>query len=111
MNAWVLWKDRIIITNQNSKKENKWQNKNCLKDFWDNNKHSNPCIKGVPKMRRENGVNNIFDEKKLNNMFEKYIFEVKLLLNNDQLEEWNKYPISGRTEGQKSMNSKLWDIS
>lgn len=69
-------KDRIIIiTNQNGKKENKWQNKNCLKDFWDNNKHSNPCIKGVPKMRRENGVNNIFDEKRLNNMFERYIFD------------------------------------
>lgn len=29
------------------------------------------------------------------------------MLNNDQLEEWNKYPSSGRTEGPKKYEFKI----
>lgn len=97
-------KDRIIIiTNQNGKKENKWQNKNCLKDFWDNNKHSNTCIKVVPKMRRENGVNTIFDEKKLNNIFEKCIFD-KIIA-----EQWSTWRMKQISKYRKDRGSKkIW---
>ena len=35
------------------------RNKDSLRDFWDNIKHINICIIGVPKEKREKGAKNL----------------------------------------------------
>ena len=56
MTEW--WKS----SNQNSKKKNILKNESSLRDLWDNIKHTNICIIGVPGEEREKRLENMFDE-------------------------------------------------
>ena len=49
--------DRVLeITNTKQKKKRMKRNEDSLRDFWDNIKHINICIIGVPKRKeRERG--------------------------------------------------------
>ena len=37
------------------------RNEDSLRDFWDNNKHTNICIIGVPEEETEKGPEKIFE--------------------------------------------------
>ena len=51
----------IIATDQNTEKRMK-RNEVSLRDLWDNIKHTNIWIIGVPEEEREKGPDKIFEE-------------------------------------------------
>ena len=51
----------ITAAEQNTEKRTK-RNEDSLRDLWDNIKHTNICIIGVPEEEREKGPEKIFEE-------------------------------------------------
>ena len=48
---------------QGLKEKKKEWNEDCLRDYWDNIKHTNICIIGVPQREeRAKGLENIFED-------------------------------------------------
>ena len=62
---WIrALEDRIMEITRSEQQTDKWGEKNesNMQDLWDNVKHDNLCIIGVPKKRSEMGIKNIFEE-------------------------------------------------
>ena len=56
--------DRLVeITDAEQKREKRLKtNAESLRELWDNAKHTNICITGVPEEEREKGTEKIFQE-------------------------------------------------
>ena len=56
--------DRVMkITQSGQKTESQMKNERNTRDLWDNIKHANLCIIGIPeKDDKEKGIENVFEE-------------------------------------------------
>ena len=99
---WSIRKQKRTNQNNKKKKESRKIRVVSISSLWDNFKHSNIHIIGVPKEEKEQEIGNLFEKKRKKENFPNLVKEIDM-----QVQEAQRVPDKGNLQkGCKESHSK-----